>query len=416
MIDQSSELPNDKRLRQRAMNVIPGGMYGHQNAARLPEGYPQFMQRGEGCHVWDVDGNQYVDLMCAYGPIVLGYAHPEVDTAAASQHALADVQNGPSACMVELAELFVDTVDHADWAMFAKNGTDATTLCSMVARATTGKKKIMVASGAYHGAAPWCTPVTAGTTADERSQLLHYKYNDLESVDAVLAQHGDDIAGIFVSPFKHDAGFDQELADPAFAQGLRDRCDKHGCALILDDVRCGFRLQHGGSWESLGVTPDLSAWSKAIANGYPIAAVLGNNNFRDGAQQLFVTGSFWYSAVAMAAAIATIGILKREQAIVKMQQTGQQLREGLEKQAAAYNVAINQTGPVQMPYVTFACDRDHSVSSLFAATAIRHGVYLHPKHNWFLSAAHTKTDIEAVLTATEKAFAVVAESMRQEPA
>ena len=125
------------------------------------------------------------------------------------------------------------------------------------------------------------------------------------------AEAGDDLAGILVSPFKHDAGYDQELVDPAFARGLRALCDATGAALILDDVRCGFRLHLGSSWEPVGVDPDLSAWSKAIANGHPLAAVLGNDAFRDGARQLFVTGSFWFSAVPMAAAIATITALAR---------------------------------------------------------------------------------------------------------
>ena len=243
----------DHELRDRARKVIPGGMYGHQNATRLPAGFPQFMAAGEGCRVRDVDGNEYVDFMCSYGPIVLGHRHPAVEAAARAQLDQADCQNGPGEVIVELAERFVDVVDHADWAMFAKNGTDATTTCVTVARAQTEKRKVLVAEGAYHGAAPWCTPAPAGVVPEDRAHLLHYRFNDLESVTKAVESAGDDVAAIVVSPFKHDARHDQELVDPAFANGLRAICDDTGAALILDDVRCGFRLAHGGSWEPLGV-------------------------------------------------------------------------------------------------------------------------------------------------------------------
>src|ERR1039458_471546 len=296
--DVSSERENDRNLRARALAVIPGGMYGHLNVRLLPPEYPQFMASGQGARVIDVDGREFVDLMCSWGPVILGHRHPVVEEAAARQASLGDCLNGPSPRMVELAERFISVVEHAQWVMFQKNGTDATTLCCTIARAQTGARKVLVAKGAYHGAAPWCTPVEAGTTSEDRANLVRYTYNDLESVRAAFS---DDVAAVLVSPFRHDAGFDQELVDPAFARGLRELCDASGAALILDDVRCGMRLHFGGSWETIGVAPDLSAWSKAIANGHPLAAVLGNDRFCDAAASLFTTGSFWFSSVPMAA-------------------------------------------------------------------------------------------------------------------
>ena len=397
----------DGRLRQRARAVIPGGMYGHQSAGPLPPEYPQFMRGGRGARIWDVDGNEYVDLMCSYGPVVLGHRHPAVEAAARAQAELGDCQNGPGAVMVELAELMVATVQHADWAMFAKNGTDATTICCTIARAETGRSRILVATGAYHGAAPWCTPRLAGVTTADRANLGHYTFNDLESVTAAAREAGADLAGIVVSPFKHDAGYDQELVDPAFARGLRELCTQTGAALILDDVRCGFRLHLGSSWEPVGVLPDLSAWSKAIANGHPLAAVLGSGRYRDAAASIFVTGSFWFSAAAMAAAIATIGALRDEGAIEAMDRAGTALRAGVLEQAAARGIDVNYTGPAAMPYLTFAGDRDHALGSVFAAAAIRAGLYLHPRHNWFISAAMTDADLAKALAATDEAFAAV---------
>jgi glutamate-1-semialdehyde 2,1-aminomutase len=403
----TAEQTLDKRLRERAQTVIPGGMYGHQSTALLPGAYPQFMRGGRGARIWDVDGNEYVDLMCSYGPVVLGHKHPRVEEAVAAQAALGDCQNAPGPVMVDLAELLVRTVRHADWAMFAKNGTDATTMCCTIARARTGRRKILVATGAYHGAAPWCTPRPGGVTPEDRANLGYYTYNDMESVRQAAATAGDDLAGILVSPFKHDAGFDQELVDPEFARGLRALCDETGAALILDDVRCGFRLHLGSSWEPLGVDPDLSAWSKAIANGHALAAVLGNDAFRDGARQLYVTGSFWFSAVPMAAAIATITALAEERAVEAMERAGGELGEGILAQAHSWDLAVNYTGPAAMPYLSFAGDEDYRLGYVFAEHALRGGVYLHPRHNWFVSAAMTGDDIARALEATDRAFGAV---------
>jgi glutamate-1-semialdehyde 2,1-aminomutase len=397
----------DSALRKRARLVIPGGMYGHQAVGGLPPEYPQFMRGGRGARVWDADGNEYIDLMCSYGPVILGHGHPAVERAAREQESLADCQNGPGPVMVELAELLVATVRHADWAIFAKNGTDATTACCTIARAQTGRELIMVARGAYHGAAPWCTPRPGGVTDADRANLRYYTFNDLASARAAAEQADGQLAGILVSPFRHDAGYDQELVDPEFARGLRELCDATGAALILDDVRCGFRLHLGCSWETIGVMPDLSAWSKAMANGYPIAAVLGGERFRDGAERIFVTGSFWFSAVPMAAAVATITALRDQDAVAVMQRAGTALRDGILAQAASCGFEINYTGPVQMPYLTFAGDTDHAVAGEFASEAISRGAYIHPRHNWFVSAAMTDDDIAVALAATGEAFAAL---------
>src|ERR1700694_2958075 len=216
----------DSGLKARALAVIPGGMYGHQSPARLPASYPQFFERADGCRLWDCDGNEYIDFMCSYGPILLGHHHPGVDRAAAAQQAAGDCMTGPSARVVELAELMTDMVTHADWAMFQKNGTDATTICVTLARAETQKRKVLVARGAYHGSAPWCTPTPAGVTSEDRAHLITYTYNDLASVKAAAEVAGDDLAGIVVSAFKHDVQVDQELPDPAFAAGVRRLCDR----------------------------------------------------------------------------------------------------------------------------------------------------------------------------------------------
>lgn len=398
----------DLRLRERARRVIPGGMYGHQSVNRLPETYPQFYARAEGCRAWDVDGREYVDVMCSFGPMILGYQHEKVEAAAAAQRRLGDTQPGPGECMVELAELLVERVDHADWAMFAKNGSDATRLCLSAARALTGRRVVLAASGAYHGWSSWCNPFVDGRSTPPDGEVLRYTYNDLESVRVAVDEAGADrVAAIFVSPFRHDAGFDQEMVAPAFARGLRALCDEIGAALVSDEVRAGFRLHHGSSWEPLGVRPDLSAWSKAIGNGYPIAAALGASRFAGGAEEVFATGSFWYQAVPMAAAIATIRALADEGAVARMEAAGERLRDGIAAQAAEHSVEVSQTGPVQMPALTFPGDGGAARAMTFCGAAATSGAILHPRHNWFLSAAHTAADIDRVLEATEAGFRAV---------
>jgi glutamate-1-semialdehyde 2,1-aminomutase len=398
----------DEGLRERAAKVIPGGMYGHLSVRRLPTEYPQFYARSEGARVWDVDGNEYVDLMCSFGPMILGYNHPKVEQAAAAQRANGDTQPGPGEVLVDLAELFVDRVDHAEWAVFAKNGSDATRLCLSAARATTGRRAVLAVTTSYHGWLEWSNPFADGQTRHDDADTFRYLYNDLDSVrGAVEEAGGENVAAIFVSPFRHDAGYDAEELDPKFARGVRALCDEIGAALVMDEVRAGFRLHHGSSWEPFGVQPDLSAWSKAIANGYPLAAAVGKERFAEGMQQVFATGSFWCQAVPMAAAIATIHALRDEDAVGQMVRSGTRLRAGLDAQASEHSVEISQTGPVQIPTVTFADDAKFAKAMRFCGVAAENGVILHPRHNWFLSAAHTDDDIDRVLEVTEEAFRAV---------
>ncbi|MFA6156503.1 aminotransferase class III-fold pyridoxal phosphate-dependent enzyme [Mesorhizobium sp.] len=406
-MDQYSK-SNDDALRARAMRVIPGGMWGHQNAPRLPVGYPQYFSRAEGCHIWDADGRKYIDFICGWGPTILGYGDADVEAAAANQRALGDAMNGPSARLVELAELMVETVPHADWAMFSKNGTDATTACVTIARAGTGRRKVLVARGAYHGAIPWCSPSVVGVTEEDRAHLVYFDYNDVASLEAAAEHCKGDLAAILVSAFKHDLGKPHELPTREFAQRARALADAADAALIVDDVRAGFRLDLGGSWELVGVRPDLAAWSKAIANGHALASVTGNDRFREAATRIFTTGSFWTAAVSMAAAIATIEKLRAVDAVAHMRAMGQRFRDGLDAQARSHGVPLRQSGPVQMPVLLFENDLDRRLGDAFCLEALARGVYLHPSHTLFLSVAHRETDIDRALETTDEALAAVA--------
>ncbi|HSD11617.1 MAG TPA: aminotransferase class III-fold pyridoxal phosphate-dependent enzyme, partial [Candidatus Binatia bacterium] len=277
-----------------------------------------------------------------------------------------------------------------------------------VARAATGRTKIVKAKGAYHGTHAWCSPFPGGITEADRVNVIEVGWNDLTELDAAIAAHGDAIAGIILAPFRHDAFHDSELA-PGYLEGVRSRCDRHGIVFILDDVRAGFRLHLGGSGEYFGVRPDLSCYCKAIANGYPLSACLGREALRGAAERVFFTGSYFTSGVPMAAALACLREIARTGAIERMDRLGRMLQDGLGEQARSHQLEIRQSGPPAIPFLTFAADEGtFARSRLFCTECCRRGVYFHPYHNWFLSAAHTEEDVRRTLGVTDEAFAVVA--------
>lgn len=399
----------DQELRERAALVIPGGMYGHMSTRLLPVEFPQFFTRGKGGRIWDVDDNEYVDFMCAYGPNLLGYCDVEIDNAAQQQQSLGDALNGPGEVMIELAERFVETVTHASWAMFCKNGTDATSMAMVMARAHTGKRVILVADGAYHGAAPWCVPaiLSKGTLPEDRAHIVYYRYNDAQSLVDTFKEYAGDIAAVFATPFRHEVFDDQYDPDPEYALTARRLCDETGALLVVDDVRAGFRLARDCSWAKVGIQPDLSCWGKCFANGYPISAVLGSENIRESAASVFVTGSFWFSAVPMAAGVATLNRIQSTDYLEQMERVGQRLRDGLDASAKHHGFSLRQTGPVQMPQILFDEDPDFRIGYSWTTEALKHGAYFHPYHNMFLSGAHTTADINLALEAANRAFEVV---------
>lgn len=399
--------PKDEALKARAAKVLPASAFGHMGTRLLPAGFPQFFTRGEGAYIWDADGNRYLDFMCAFGPNLLGYRDPRVEAAAAAQRAEGDVLTGPSPRAVELAELLTGMIAHADWAFFCKNGTDATTLARTVARAATRKRKVLVAHGAYHGAAPWCTPVPAGTLPEDRAHMIEYDYNDIASLDAAAAQAEGDLAAVFAAPFRHDAFIDQALPDPAYARAARALCDRTGAMLVVDDIRAGFRLARDCSWSLIGVRPDLSTWGKCLANGRPLSVLLGSDTARAGADAIYATGSFWQAAEPMAAALATLAIVRDGDHIERSERLGARLRAGLDTAAAAHGFRLSQTGPVQMPQILFEDDREMAKGFAWTEALLAEGVYMHPWHNMFLCAAMTEADIDFALAAADRAFAAV---------
>ena len=396
--------PRDRALRERAEAVIPGGMYGHQSVRLLPDDYPQFFSRARGARLWDVDGNEFLDFMCAYGPNLIGYGDEAINKAFTDQLARGDTLTGPTALMVELAEALTSMVAHADWAMFCKNGADATLMALMVARAHTRRKTIIRAKGAYHGAMPWCAARPAGVIPEDQAHQIYCDYNDVASLEAAVAQAGDDLAAIFAAPLKHDAFIDQALPDPTYARRARELCDRTGALLVVDDVRAGFRIARDCSWSTVGVAPDLSSWGKCIANGHPISALLGADIARKAATSIFVTGSFWYQAAPMAAALETLRRVRETNYLEHIEGLGGRLRAGLAERADAHGFGFRQTGPATMPLFLFEDDADMRKGFHWSSEMLARGVYVHPWHNMFLCAAMTEADIDQALDAADGAF------------
>ena len=394
-----------QELFARAARYVPNGIYGHQTPAMLvPGSYPYFYERGQGAHVWDVDGNEYIDYICSYGPIVLGHRHPKVDEAALAQMRKGNCFNGPTEVWAELAEYLVELTPFADWTVFAKNGSDVCTWALLVAREHTGRSKIVMAQGAYHGTHAWCTPMPAGTTTEDTANVLTFNYNDLADLRRVVEAHDGEVAGIIITPFRHDAFHDQELPVEGFHHGMRQLCDEKKIVLILDDVRCGFRLHLGGSGEYFGARPDLATYCKAIANGYPLAACVGRDFLRPAAESVFFTGSYFTSAVPLAAALACLKELKATGAVEHMRHVGTLLCRGLAEQARAHGLEVTVSGPPAIPFMSFKNDPGFDRNKVFGAACAARGVFLHPHHNWFLSAAHTEADIQRTLEVTDLAF------------
>jgi glutamate-1-semialdehyde 2,1-aminomutase len=400
----------DATWRERAQRVVPGGMYGHLSTRLLPDSYPQFFERSSGTKIWDVDGNEYVDYMCAFGPNLFGYGDAEIDDAYIAQLRIADTMTGPSPVLVKLAEALVEQISHAEWALFCKNGTDATTAAVMAARAASGRSTILRARGSYHGTAPWCTPLQAGTTKEDRSHQIYFDFNDLASLAAAAAEAGPELAGIIATPLNQHAFLTQQLPTAEYAKAARKICDERDAYLITDEVRTGFRCSRDGLWDGLGAPPDLSAWGKVLANGHSLSVLLGSARARAGAEAIFVTGSFWFSAAPMAAALVVMRRIRETPYLETIERIGTQLRTGLGEVASRHGVGFEQSGPVTMPLWKFADDPDLRAGFFWCSEMLRRGIYTHPWHNMFINTAMSEQTVAATIVAADGAFGALTAS------
>lgn len=396
---------------EEAKGYVPGGIYGPRSPTFLTFGsYPCFLKRGEGSHVWDVDGNEYIDFMCAFGANILGYGHSAVKNAVMAQVEDGNCFNLPTGSWNELAGRLVNLISGMDWTIFGKNGSDVTSYAVAVARHYTKKRYIFTAHKAYHGIHSWCSHSTNGIPPEYQAYVEHFDYNDLSSLESLFEKYEGDVSGVMLTPYNHVALGDQVMPDPGFYDGVRKLCDKHQALLIIDDIRCNFRLHINGSHVYFGAKPDIICMGKAIANGYPISATLGTEELKEAGGQIFFSGTHFFSAVPMAAALASIDAMEEEGAIEKVAKQGGKLKAGLISIAKDHGFKINYTGHDAMPFMRFADDPAFENNRIFCGECAKRGIFFHPHHNWFISAAHSDEDIEKALEVANVAFGIVKDS------
>ena len=401
----------------RASKVIPSGVYGHLGPAEgcfIPvSAYPQFSEKAKGPYFWDIDGNRYIDYMCAYGPNILGYNDPDVDEAAAKQRKKGDCITAPSTVMIDFAELLVDTVASADWAFFAKNGNDVTSIAIRAARTHTHRKKIVFFKGYYHGISPWCQKIDyAGVLEEEVCNNIYVDWNDFEQLELVFEEHKHEIAAVIGQPYMHGNFMDNQLPEQDFWQKVRKLCDDEGTVLIIDDVRAGFRLDLRGSDHYFGFKADLICFCKALANGYNVSALCGQEHMKNAVSSLSVTGSYWLSAVPFAAGIACIEKLKRLDAPKLLIDKGIALTDGLKAEAGKYGYDLRVSGVPSLFYLRIADDPSLRLHQAWVAECQKRGVYFTNHHNHFINAALSDEDIRETIEIAGEAFAALRQQGR----
>lgn len=392
-------LAKSQQWLERSKKVIPGC------AQTFSKGYTQyvqgvapiFLERGEGCRVWDVDGNPYVDYVQGLLPNILGYAHEEVNRAAAEQLARGHSFSLAHPLEVELAERLTRLIPCAEMVRFGKNGSDATSGAVRAARAFTKRER--VACCGYHGWQDWyigSTTRNAGVPRAVRELTHPFGYNDLASLDKVLTAHPGEFAAVIMEPFN--------FVDPApgFLEGVKDLAGKHGAILIFDEICSGFHFGLGGAQKILGVTPDLACFGKAMGNGFPIACVVGRADIMQVFEEIFYSFTFAGEVASMAAAMKVLDILEETDALARIEANGRTLADGLKCLAKEAGLAgrIDVVGRPQWSLLKFRnADGTDSVvlKNLFQQEAVKRGILLLATHN--VTAAHDATAIEATLQA-----------------
>lgn len=395
----------------RAIKVIPSGVYGHLGPAEgnfIPvSAWPFFSEKAKGTYFWDVDGNKFIDYMCAYGPNILGYNDPDVDAAAMEQAKLENCTTSPSYKMVELAELLVDTVNMADWAFFAKNGNDVTSCAVLAARNATHRKKIIFVNGFYHGVSAWTQKIDyPGILPEDVANNLYVDWNDIEGLEKIIEENKGEIAAFISTPYLHGNYFDNVLPAEGYWKKVRELCTREGIVLIMDDVRAGWRLDTAGSDHYYGIEADLLCFCKALANGWNVSCLCGKEWLKGAVSGLSYTGSYWMSAIPFAAAIANINKMKAIDCPALLREKSVKLLDGLKATAANNGFDLVVSGEPALFYLRIANDDSMMIHQDWIAEMVKRGIFLAGHHNHFMNAAVSDEDIKHTLDVADEAFRV----------
>ncbi len=423
-----------KALYERACKTCPGGI--HSNVRKNWHPLPLFYERGEGSHVWDVDGNEFIDYVLARGPLLLGHSPKPVLEAAKRQLDIGLMYAGQNPVEVEAAEKVVELVPCAEQVRFSNSGSEAVQGAMRLARGVTGRQKIIRFEGQYHGwfdsvfwsyappldkagprDEPEAHPVSAGQVRSDSDNLIIRPWNDLELIEQAFAKYPDQIAAVKTEPIMCNMG--GIMPKPGFLEGLRELCTKHGALLIFDEVITGFRVSVGGAQEYFGVTPDMAVFAKAMAGGFTVSAIAGREQHMRAFGELKVThaGTYNSNAPCMAATVAALEMVSANggELLEHAHAMGRQLMEGFQSLAAeagkqmhvrgvppAFHVSFNETEEV-VDYRTFQ-SRDKEAYRRFWIKLQELGIRGIPDGLWFVSTAHTQEDVDKTLEAVQTAL------------
>lgn len=365
---------------------------------------PSFMDHGEGCYIYDVDGNRFIDFICALGPVTVGYNEPAVNEAVIRQVGKFASGSLQSELEVELAEKLCEIIPCAEMVRFVKNGSDATTAAIRLARAFTGRELVLMSG--YHGMHDWSIGASENNRGIPKAVCeltKNFEYNDLSDLESKLS--GNDAAAVILEPI--------QSSGPAegYLEGVKELAHKYGAVLVFDEVVSGFHYALGGAQELFGVSPDLVAFGKGMANGYPISAVAGRRDLLEQIESgVFVSTTFGGDSIAMAAALATLKILEQPGFYEHITRIGTMLRDGIQERIDKYSLEgiVSVSGMPQHCGVAFEGHGSLSyldIHSVYSQEMLRGGIFVFAIY--FLNSHHTEKEVQAYLDATDKAFAMI---------
>lgn len=404
-------------LFEEAKTLVPGGVLGARKPGDFIMGeYPIFLEYGKGSRLIDVDGNQYIDFLCGYGPIILGYREDEVDNAVINQIK----EKGFCFSLTQpyqntLAKKINDLIPSAEMSIFLKTGSDATTAAIRIARAFTNRIKVMRCG--YHGWHDWCVEMKGGIPQKFYEDVYEFQYNKLEQLEELMKKFGNETAAIIMTPFGHPLHQKMQLPKPGFLEGVRELANRYGSVLVFDEVRTCFRLRMGGTQELYNVTPDLTVLGKGMANGYAISVVTGKKDvMMAAASKLFISSTFFPNSDGYIAALKTIEILERDKVLDNIWQKGERFLEKIKIIIDKYDLGAELSGVAPMFLITFERgenDFKRSIRTEFYTQLIRKGFFFTPHHHAYISYRHSEEDLNITAKAIEESMSYVAEKYKK---
>lgn len=402
----AGRFPRSDALGTRSSRVIPLATQTLSKSATqwMQGSVPMFMERGSGSHLWDLDGNEWVDFPMALGPVLLGYSNSRVDDAIRAQIRDGYVFTLNHPLEVEVAERIVESVPGVEAVRFGKSGSDALSAAVRAARARTGRSHVLTCG--YHGWHDWYIGVTsrhAGIPDVVRDLVSSFAFNDIDSLKAMLEAHEGQVAAVVLEP----AGAD--VPAPGFLQGVVDLAHHHGALVVFDEVITGFRLAVGGAVERYGVDPDLVCYGKALGNGMPVSAVAGPWRVMEVFEEIFFSGTHGGEVLSLAAARAVLDTIEDGSVLASIETLGTRLRSAFDEIVSRYGMGtrVRVGGEPQRTVVTFPGDNDQLLRSWVQQCMAEQRILFNG--SMFISAAHSDEDIDRAIVSFECALKAAAE-------